>query len=261
MSLCVQTDESPLTVEVLDSGLSGDIAVGLVPWNHPLDQLPGFVAGSVGYHAGDGKVYFGHQRGNVVGTKCEPGDRIGCGIRLETPSHPSSWARAVNKANLLPFLATVKLRVFFTLNGSEITSTLVTPILLRGGLYPAVALSSPGEEVKLSTNVQYLPPMVPVTSSEDSSVMCIDSGGFEDDWMRLHEMRLNDGNILEYAGRGKSVLDVGLAQARKPLDVRNHYFEIEIIDPGENCYIAIGLTKKVCLIHFLSCRYSDNTSN
>lgn len=218
--------------------------MGLVPWNHPLDQLPGFVAGSVGYHAGDGKVYFGHQRGNVVGNKCEPGDRIGCGIRLETPSHPSSWARAVNKANLLPFLATVKLRVFFTLNGSEITSTLVTPILLRGGLYPAVALSSPGEEVKLSTNVQYLPPAVPVTSC-DESVMCVDS--FEDDWMRLHEMRLN-GNILEYAGRGKSVLDVGLAQARKPLGISNHYFEIEIIDPGENCYIAIGLTKKVTLL-------------
>ena len=52
--------------------------------------------------------------------------------------------------------------------------------------------------------------------------------------------------ILEYSGRGKSILDVGLAQARHPLDTQFHYFEIEIIDPGENCYIAIGLTRRVC---------------
>ena len=38
---------------------------------------------------------------------------------------------------------------------------------------------------------------------------------------------------------------MGLAQARYPLDTTNHYFEIEIVDPGENCYIAIGLAKRV----------------
>ena len=31
---------------------------------------------------------------------------------------------------------------------------------------------------------------------------------------------------------GKSILDVGLAQARQPLNTQYHYFEIEIIDPG-----------------------------
>ena len=51
--------------------------------------------------------------------------------------------------------------------------------------------------------------------------------------------------MLEYTGRGKSIIDVGLAQARYPLDTTNHYFEIEIVDPGENCYIAIGLAKRV----------------
>lgn len=45
-------------VEVLDCGVAGDIAVGLVPVNHPLDQLPGFVAGSVGYNAGDGRFVY-----------------------------------------------------------------------------------------------------------------------------------------------------------------------------------------------------------
>ena len=51
--------------------------------------------------------------------------------------------------------------------------------------------------------------------------------------------------MLEYVGRGNSIIDVGLAQARRPLDTRNHYFEIEIVHPGTNCYIAIGLARKV----------------
>ena len=50
--------------------------------------------------------------------------------------------------------------------------------------------------------------------------------------------------MLEYVGRGKSLIDVGLAQAKTPLSTRSHYFEIEIMDPGNNCYIAIGLARK-----------------
>ena len=53
--------------------------------------------------------------------------------------------------------------------------------------------------------------------------------------------------VLEYIGRGKSITDVGLAQARYPLNTTHHYFEIEITDPGENCYIAIGLARRVKL--------------
>jgi hypothetical protein len=51
--------------------------------------------------------------------------------------------------------------------------------------------------------------------------------------------------VLEYTGRGKSIIDVGFAQARSPLNTTVHYFEIEIVDPGECCYIAIGLTRRV----------------
>lgn len=56
--------------------------------------------------------------------------------------------------------------------------------------------------------------------------------------------------MLEYCGRGKSLLDVGLAQARVPLNTTCHYFEMEIVDPGRSGYITIGLTKKVfCYIN------------
>lgn len=54
--------------------------------------------------------------------------------------------------------------------------------------------------------------------------------------------------VLEYVGKGKSIIDVGLAQARRSLSTRSHYFEVEIVDPGEKCYIALGLARKVCLI-------------
>jgi hypothetical protein len=51
--------------------------------------------------------------------------------------------------------------------------------------------------------------------------------------------------VLEYTGRGKSIIDVGLAQTRSPLNTTVHYFEIEIVDPGKSCYIAIGQTRRV----------------
>lgn len=78
-------------------------------------------------------------------------------------------------------------------------------------------------------------------TAEDDVAMSVDSA--EEEWHRLHDIRLN-GQLLEYIGRGKSLIDVGLAQAKTPLCTRSHYFEIEIIDPGSNCYIAIGLARK-----------------
>jgi hypothetical protein len=51
--------------------------------------------------------------------------------------------------------------------------------------------------------------------------------------------------VLQYTGRGKSIIDVGLAQARSLLSTTVLYFEIEIVDPGKSCYIAIGVTRRV----------------
>ena len=43
-------------------------------------------------------------------------------------------------------------------------------------------------------------------------MMAVDTA--EDEWLRLHDVRLSDGHILEYVGRGKCLVDVGLAQVR-----------------------------------------------
>lgn len=76
----------------------------------------------------------------------------------------------------------------------------------------------------------------------DDMVMAVDTN--EEDWCRMHDIVITNGQILEYTGHGLTILDVGFAQARNPLNTTFHYFEIQIIDPGENCYIAIGLTQK-----------------
>jgi len=66
--------------------------------------------------------------------------------------------------------------------------------------------------------------------------------------------------LLEYVGRGKNIHDNGLAQSCVPLSPINHYFELKIIDPGENCYIAIGVARKVCRIkwHWIQFQNKDN---
>lgn len=43
-------------------------------------------------------------------------------------------------------------------------------------------------------------------------------------------------------------MDVGLAQARQPLSTRRHYYELEIVDAGEKCYIALGLARRVSVL-------------
>jgi len=51
--------------------------------------------------------------------------------------------------------------------------------------------------------------------------------------------------VLQCRGRGKSVIDVGLAQARSLLSTTVHYSETKIVDHVGSCYIDIGFTSKI----------------
>ncbi|KAL4655573.1 SPRY domain-containing protein 3 [Arapaima gigas] len=203
-------------VTIMDTGVRGTIAVGLVPQFYKLDHQPGWLPHSVAYHADDGKLYNGNTVGQQFGPKCNRGDRIGCGIHLDS-------------------FETGLTTVFFTKNGKEARfySPLVVPAS-PDGLFPAIGMHSLGEEVRLDLQAEWGP-------DEDDSVMMVDS--HEDEWGRLHDVRVS-GTVLEYTGKGKSIMDVGLAQARQSLSTRSHYFEVEIVDPGEKCYIALGLARR-----------------
>ncbi|KAI3357811.1 hypothetical protein L3Q82_016210 [Scortum barcoo] len=201
------------SVTIVDTGVRGTIAVGLVPKFYRLDHQPGWLPYSVAYHADNGKLYNGNPVGQQFGPKCARGDRIGCGIHSE---------------NIEAGFTTV----FFTKNGKEVGSVEV-PVSAEG-LFPAVGMHSMGEEVKVDLQAEWF-------LEEDDSMMMVDS--HEDDWGRLYDVRVS-GTLLEYVGKGKSIMDVGLAQARQPLTTRCHYYELEIVDAGEKCYIALGLARR-----------------
>ncbi|XP_041097626.1 SPRY domain-containing protein 3 isoform X1 [Polyodon spathula] len=200
-------------VTIVDTGVRGTIAVGLVPQHYKLDHQPGWLPHSIAYHADDGKLYNGSTVGKQFGLKCITGDRIGCGIYLES-------------------FETGLTTVFFTKNGKEVGSVVFPQS--PDGLFPAVGMHSLGEEVRLDLHAEW-------GTDEDDSAMMVDS--HEDEWGRLHDVKVS-GTLLEYVGKGKSILDVGLALARHPLSTRCHYFEVEIMDAGEKCYIALGLARR-----------------
>ncbi|XP_052226309.1 SPRY domain-containing protein 3-like isoform X2 [Dreissena polymorpha] len=205
-------------IEIVDTGAISAIGIGLVPYKYPMDSQPGWRQFSVGYHADDGQLFKASGFGRPFGAKCNIGDRMGCGVKFKKSEEDR---QQVEQA----------VQVFFTRNGQEVgTVTVPNP---PGGLYPAVGMHSDGEEVRLILDAEW--------QYEELMHMAVDSG--EEEWLRLHDIKLN-GMTLEYSGRGKSIHDVGLAQAKYPLDTKNHYFEIEIVDPGENCYIAIGVARR-----------------
>ncbi|XP_055952548.1 SPRY domain-containing protein 3-like isoform X2 [Argiope bruennichi] len=163
-------------IEIVDPGVENNIVVGLVSAKHPLDQYPGWIPDSVGYHVGDGSLYRDAPKGVAFGPMCEAGDHIGVGIKLD------SSASQNNKQNYCV--------VFFTNNGKEFGSTICSNT--TGALYPAVGFHSTGEEVRLSLDMRWMP--------EEDMSMCIDSN--EEEWSRLHDIKLNGTDYPKYRHPG-----------------------------------------------------------
>jgi len=163
-------------------------------------------------------------------TKCREGDRVGIRLKFHktSESHDDSW------------------RVHLTVNDTKVNipggGEIVVPH--KTELYPSVTVQPAKGDELCALAIKVLPGDPGVGSSilGGGDMMAVDTA--EDEWLRLHDVRLSDGHILEYVGRGKCLVDVGLAQAKTAISTRNHYFEIEIVNPGYSCYIAIGLARK-----------------
>ncbi|KAF3856489.1 hypothetical protein F7725_017212 [Dissostichus mawsoni] len=111
-------------VTIVDTGVRGMIAVGLVPQLYKLDHQPGWLPHSVAFHADDGKLYNGNTVGQQFGPKCCRGDRIGCGVSLDSDDG--------------------QLTVFFTKNGKEVGSVEIPAS--PEAFYPAVGMHSLGKK-------------------------------------------------------------------------------------------------------------------
>nr|CAD7400437.1 unnamed protein product [Timema cristinae] len=263
--------EEPLTpdtcyfeVEIIDTGMDGSMSIGLSSKRYPLDIHVGYEHESVGLSTEEGRVFKEGTVGPKFGVKCEIGDRIGCGIKFDQ----------LSEAIEDPFCTLMP--IYFVRNGREL-GTILLPLPL-GGLYPAISMHSLGEEVRLFLGLNWVPEedsLMSVDNNEEDWYRLNDirlngqllflRRGFLAEPAVERRRRLVYGTVswreevnvhdrqsfsptgqrvLEYTGRGKSIIDVGLAQGRSPLNTTTHYFEIEIVDPGENCYIAIGLTRR-----------------
>lgn len=60
--------------------LVSTISIGLTDKPVNIDMLPGWEAGSIGYHSDDGNAFDGQPYGNKYGPKFGAGDVVGCGV-------------------------------------------------------------------------------------------------------------------------------------------------------------------------------------
>lgn len=147
-------------VTVVDTGVRGTIAVGLVPNHYRLDHQPGWLPHSVAYHTDKGKLYNGNPVGQQFGPKCSRGDCIGCGIHFENTDTGAAT-------------------VFFTKNGNQVGCVEVG--LSAEHLFPALGMHAVGEEVKVDLGSEWV--------LEEDSAMAVD--GHEDDWSRLYDVKVS----------------------------------------------------------------------
>lgn len=108
-------------VKVVDTGLRGNITVGLSDKSFLLNRQPGWEPNSFGYRGEDGKKFCGSSRGESYGKTFGRDDVIGCGIHF------------------------LQQYVFFTKNGEFLGKA--ADLGPSPEYYPTVGLHSPGESV------------------------------------------------------------------------------------------------------------------
>lgn len=135
------------------------------------------------------RLYNGNTVGQQFGPKCCRGDKIGCGISLDSDDGQVtvfftkngkkvcalSSTLAFNLCRFLSFqLQQFRLWMCMQVGSVETAASLDT-------LYPAVGMHSLGEEVLLDLNAEW-------GTEEDDGQMIVDS--HEDDWSCLHDVRM-----------------------------------------------------------------------
>lgn len=197
--------------------LHDSVHFGLVPVDFPLDTEVGKLPHSYALEMPEGKGFF--EGKHTPKLEANSFDRVGVVMHFDK-ADPQGEEGAPRKCP-----------ISFTVNGKEIIRKSV--MVPSSGLCPAVSLVKTGQRIKVIGRSFW--------TDQLEDIMVDDSG--EDDWARLHDVALQ-GQILSYAGHGYGIDDVGLAQARRPLTPTNYYFELKIVDPGKQCFIAIGLARR-----------------
>ena len=128
-------------LQILCPGVIGEIAIGVVGHDYPLNRQPGWEKDGIGYHADDGKLYNEQSsefQAETIGPTCTTGDRMGCGIDFESEDSPDY------------------VKVFFTKNGQQV-GDFIKFKKPKDGLYPLMGMDSRGEQFQYLGRWKYLP--------------------------------------------------------------------------------------------------------
>ena len=199
------------SLSILDSGAKSFIAMGLVNKTYPTHLLPGWEDSSIGYHADSGDIFHNSSDGDSSNVPCKKGDTMQC---LVTAIDDSSK----------------RIKVTFLCNNVKVKE--VTDWTPSTGFYFCFGMMSKGEIVQV---------ILPDISNQFSAPKL----SFGEVW-EVKNSNINhiDDGVCRYVGQDK----VGTVRSKHPIDPFSlvNYFEVRIIDPGVNCYIALG----VCSCHY-----------
>ena len=126
-------------IQILEEGEFCEIGIGVGPSDYRHYAMPGWMMGSIGYHADDGNLFYGSGRalGYQFAPECVLGDTMGCGVDYSSQEHGY-------------------VSVWFTRNG-ELAGPPEKFPLPKDGLYPLIGLSTLNESV-LYTGHSCVPP-------------------------------------------------------------------------------------------------------
>ena len=193
-------------VDIRAMGESRNMAVGVVPKKYSVKEMPGWDTGSVAYHTDNGEIYYS-DRGKLFGPAARKGDVIGCGISFIPNDAKHCF-------------------VFFTYNGCKIGCQ--RAVIPDGGLFPAVGLSSIGDEVRVRFKNIFKPSM-----SQHN----------------IHPMQIQNctysNQIVQFTGEGNSGVRLKPAMAQFSIPFKcncNSYFSVNIVRCRDD--ILIGLADR-----------------
>ena len=197
-------------IRIVDPGHKTYIAVGICSRSYQHNMLPGWRDMSVGYHADNGGLLHNSECIEQTGQLCRKGDTLRCTV------HPTADG------------SKKEVSVVFHCN-SHVVGKLIAWVP-EEGFYGIFGMMSKRECVQVflpEIQEPYVPPKLSFLSV----------------WEPLTPtLQYRDNGVFEHVGEGGYDF-VGSVRSKQPLNPvgPGNTFEVKIIDPGESCYIALGV--------------------
>ena len=197
-------------IRIADPGENTYIAVGICSRSYPHHMLPGWKETSVGYHADNGCLFDSSENGEGTGQTCKMGDTMRCTVQ---PTADGSRK---------------EVSVIFHCNGHVVGKRVVW--MPEDGFYGVFGMMSRRECVQVSLPEilePYVIPRASFLSVWEATTPCL---------------QYREDGVFAYVGEGGPD-SIGTVCSKFPLDPvgPNNWFEVKIVDPGERCYIALGV--------------------